>query len=341
MKKIFIIMTLASAIILSGCSGHKQSKMMGIMSVFEINNLSADGLALKGNVKSVKTSTYKVKIEDGEVQKGELAERDVMTPYETDPNAVVVKDFNEEGQIIAIRKYNTEMTLLSETKFSWQGDNLLNQDNYLCDYQYEVGNPDIVKKETSINTEYKYDGDALTESVCNNDNYITKTSYTTDSDGSVLGFVRSSDNYDTINYCVNTYQSGRIVKKEEFGTMTATVDYNYSDDDVIEETTTIKLLSDLYDMKKGIYQNGLLTSCVAGWTREIGAPVEELIDGLTLGFTYNDSKDLMKIVYTSEGKSSECTFEYEYDDNSNWIKRISYIDSQPRYIEERTIDYYK
>ncbi len=62
----------------------------------------------------------------------------------------------------------------------------------------------------------------------------------------------------------------------------------------------------------------------------------------TRTYEYNDNDLVVKEVWNSiYSDETIWTFDYEFDEQGNWIKQIQYENGEPKYIVARTIGYYK
>ena len=60
-------------------------------------------------------------------------------------------------------------------------------------------------------------------------------------------------------------------------------------------------------------------------------------------YEYDAKKNItMRTKYKSDGSvyGAKMTYNYRYDDIGNWIEKISYSDSVPKYIQKREFEYY-
>ena len=87
MKKIITLLTLSLFLAFS-CYSQEQSYLMGIMKIGEINKLSAEGLQIKGKVKSIKTTNYKAVVVNGKIQKGEMSYRALRRDFDRNDDLV-------------------------------------------------------------------------------------------------------------------------------------------------------------------------------------------------------------------------------------------------------------
>ena len=357
MKKIITLLTLSLFLAFSCCS-QEQSYLMGIMKIDKINKLSAEGLQIKGKVKSIKTTNYKAEVVNGKIQKGEMSYRALRRGFDSnddlvdpEPGIVRIRTFNEDGKVTSFKQYYRDMTFQDSVNYKWQGGLLIES------YEYNKRYCDICPFDGlkyADQTEYTYDGIMLKEelyitepllqeildegdSIYNDIKYI-KTVYNTDDNGFVLDFITyySEDN---VSNSVNTYENNRIVKKVDGvgqDCLTETTDYEYLKNGIVEEKSTFKLGPEQYTITKKIYKKGLLKCCWFAFSNSQDIADDYLDSMYKCEFSYNKYNDVKKIVVLGE----KYKFKYEYDKNHNWTKRISYKNGNPVYIEEREVEYY-
>ena len=87
MKRIITLLAMSILLVFSGYS-QNQSYLMGIMKIGEINKLSAEGLQIKGKVKSIKTTNYKAVVVNGKIQKGEMSYRALRRGFDSNDDLV-------------------------------------------------------------------------------------------------------------------------------------------------------------------------------------------------------------------------------------------------------------
>lgn len=52
------------------------------------------------------------------------------------------------------------------------------------------------------------------------------------------------------------------------------------------------------------------------------------------------NENLIKLLYTEDGKTTTVTFSYKFDDHNNWTEQIKSINGKPLYVRRRKIVYY-
>lgn len=337
MKRIITLLAMSILLVFSGYS-QNQSYLMGIMKIGEINKLSAEGLQIKGKVKSIKTTNYKAEVVNGKLQKGEMSYRYLRRDFDrnddlVDPESGIIRirTFNEDGKVTSFKQYYKSMTLQDSVTYLWHGDLLKEV------YKYNKHYCDICPYEGSIleyKTEYTYDGNRLKEGLRG----YTKTIYNTNDEGFVLSF--------TTGYCddnvwnsVNTYENNRIVQKVDGvgrESFSETIDYKYLNKGTVVETSTFIGGPEQYHITKTIYKKGLIQCCWFAFSKTPDVTDDYLDSKYKCELSYNKNNDVKKIVVLGE----TYTFKYEYDKNHNWTKRISYKNGEPVYIEERDVEYY-
>lgn len=361
MKRIITLLAMSILLVFSGYS-QNQSYLMGIMKIGKINKLSAEGLQIKGKVKSIKTTNYKAVVVDGKIQKGEMSYRALRRDFDynddlvdPEPGIIRIRTFNKDGKVTSFKQYYWNMTIQDSVNYKWQGGLLIESYKYnkrYCDicgydgsksaYKTEYTYDGIMLKEELRITERLlqeiiYDYDDSPDSIYNAGSTI-KTIYNTDDNGFVLGFTTyySEDN---VSNSVNTYENNRIVQKvdgvgREY--ITETIDYKYLNKGTVVETSTFKSGPEQYTINKCIYKKGLLRCWWSAFSKTPDVTDDYLDSKYKCELSYNKYNDVIKIKVLGK----KYTFKYEYDKNHNWTKRISYKNGEPVYIEERDVEYY-
>lgn len=351
MKKTACILVLMMTLVIVGF-GQEQTYLNGIFRIDEIKNLSAEGLNLKGKVKSVKTYNYTADVIGKKVQKGILERRFLMRQrddlVDAEPYALTVREFDNNGRIVTMKGYLTDLsTLVKAYQYSWQDDLLLEIEEYKT-YGYGMGDDLAMEDEDgtitstwgwTYITDYHYENGALKESdyrdiseyeYNKNDH---KTYYETDENGLIVGYVICFKYSDTI-VGLNTYENGKIIRKDEGG---LSVEYKYLKNNVIEEKSVFKIDEDFGTYNKMIYKNGMLECCYFTYLHGQTITDDYMESQYKCLFFYNKNNDVKKI----EVFKDKFTFDYQYDENKNWIKRITYKNGKPLYVEEREIEYFE
>ncbi len=57
-------------------------------------------------------------------------------------------------------------------------------------------------------------------------------------------------------------------------------------------------------------------------------------------YFYDQNKNIEKVIYKGEGKTSFVTFSYKFDDKHNWIEQLKSIDGKPLYLRKRKLEYF-
>jgi hypothetical protein len=61
---------------------------------------------------------------------------------------------------------------------------------------------------------------------------------------------------------------------------------------------------------------------------------------IDLQYYYNNLKNIEKLVYTGEGKTSVVLFSYKFDKEHNWIEQLKTVNGRPLYLRKRELIYY-
>lgn len=361
MKRIITLLAISILLVFSGYS-QNQSYLMGIMKIDEINKLSAEGLQIKGKVKSIKTTNYKAEVVDGKLQKGEMSYRALRRDFDRnddlvdpEPGIIRIRTFNKDGKVTSFKQYYWNMTIQDSVNYKWQGGLLIES------YKYNKRYCDICPydgSKSSHRSVYTYDGIVLKEELYVEDGMwqvirydyddspdsiysagsSNKTIYNTNDEGYVLEYTTlySGDN---VWKAVNTYENNRIVQKvhgvgREY--ITETIDYKYLNKGTVVETSTFKSGPEQYHINKIIYKKGLIQCYWFAFSKTPDVTDDYLDSQYKCELSYNKYNDVKRIKVLGE----IYTFKYEYDEYHNWTKRISYKNGEPVYIEDREVEYY-
>ena len=361
MKRIITLLAMSILLVFSGYS-QNQSYLMGIMKIGEINKLSAEGLQIKGKVKSIKTTNYKAVVVNGKIQKGETSYRALRRDFDynddlvdPEPGIIKIRTFNEDGKVTSFKQYYPSMTFQDSVNNKWQGGLLIES------YKYNKRYCDICPfdgSKSSHRSIYTFDGIVLKEELYIEDSMLqeiiydyddspdsiysagssNKTIYNTNDEGYVLEYTTLYSD-DNVWKAVNTYENNRIVQKvhgvgrESF---TETIDYKYLNKGTVVETSTFKMGPEQYTINKCIYKKGLLQCWWSAFSKTPDVTDDYLDSKYKCEFSYNKYNDVIRIDVLGE----KYTYKYEYDKYHNWTKRISYKNGEPVYIEDRKVEYY-
>lgn len=294
---------------------------------FYTQNLSKEGLNLKGKVKSIVEISY-----TGELMGDEYVK--VHRGWESNWQKDSKSEFDTAGYKVFETFYisDTQMTRVNEFIFS--DGKLLKSDmsyhtrtfaydscgrlvsmkqiNKLPD-QISTSDANNSQKENFSIYQYTYD-----------DNNNLTEEYEFDSNGKKLGVSRFV--YD---------ENGRLIlNEEEYNGYRRWFQYSYdSVGNLIEELWSDSIVGILERMTFD-YENNVRTKEV--WETYF----DGILDGI-VSYTYLNGNE--KEVIETDGKGNvEATwsYQYEYDLNGNWIVQIGIIDNEEIYIVEREIEYY-
>lgn len=59
-----------------------------------------------------------------------------------------------------------------------------------------------------------------------------------------------------------------------------------------------------------------------------------------IDYFYDQNKNIEKVIYTGEGKTSIITFSYKFDKNLNWVEQLKSVDGTALYLRKRELKYY-
>ena len=278
-----IVLALFLIISLSSCESKR-----------ELNN-DLKELNIHEKVKQIKIKYYDAKESFGDIEKGEFG-------------GVLIKIFNDDGNQIEEKNYNTDGSVNHKIIFKYNNKGLktekrpyhkdgkpFNYYNYsyntanqmISDIWFNYSNNEIVEKHT-----YEYDAKG---------NLITETTYSRNS----LSF--------------------RANSKYKYDDLGRKIEYNYYGRNGI-----LKWIRKYnYDDNNRLLENILIDSDSKEMTRKTG-------------YKYDDFGNVNeKSEYNSDGSLKERTvFEYSYDKKNNWTKKITFKNEVPTYYKEREIIYF-
>jgi len=254
-----------------------------------------------GKVKSIRVFSYEAVNKFGEILKGK---RKIINSFSKDQNIL----FNEVGNQIEMDEYNSDGSLYRKYIYKYDDKrNRIEENIYKSDGSLS----------RKITFKYDYKGNQFEEKWCN-------------SDGSL--YEKRNNKYDKKGNQIEQklYNSdGNFVSKNnsKFDGKGNRIEWNlYNPDGSLFSKNTSK-----YDDKgNNIEFNSYLSD-------ENFSKGDEKIT-----YKYNDKGNPIEmIVYNSDGRLDiKRTYEYEYDNESNWILQIIFDDKIPQYILEREIEYY-
>lgn len=336
MKKIILLIGL---LIFSSCSVKSQK-----------NDL--ESLNLKGNVKSVKETTYEAIEEFSEIIKGKRKAIVLGVPLDS------YITFNSDGNIIENNKFYSDGSLGFRETFKYDGNTT--EKTYLNTSRGEIRKELSVyddkrnlveRKDISENKvinvyKYKYNYDNqgnITHIYIEEGNLFENYKY--NSKGKLLEMLRFSPSGHIITkFTCKYYENGNLLETEEL---------SYSDDSVIYSQKTEKYgINGKISMYIQTYK-GILDYKIKYRYNEKGSIVERLEYKLDLEngsneefldinekYIYDSSNNLIKKM-TTYNDSSNSTEKFKYDKNGNWVEKILFSNNTPEYIVERHIVYYK
>ncbi len=335
MKKIILLIGL---LIFSSCSVKSQK-----------NDL--ESLNLKGNVKSVKETSYEAIEELSEIIKGKRGAMVLGVPLDS------YITFNSEGNITEHNKFYSDGSLGFRETFKYDGNTT--EKTYLNISQGYITKEVCIydDKRNLIERKNISDNEVI--------NFVNKYKHNYDNQGNIThtyfeGYLSDSYKYNSKgklieNFCFNStggivskitckyYDNGNYLEREEL---------SYSDDSVIYSQKTEKYgINGKMSMYIQTYK-GKLDYKIKYRYNEKGSIVERLeyrLDqengsneeflALNEKYKYDSRNNLIEKV-TTYADSSNGTEKFKYDKNGNWVEKISFSADIPEYIVERNIVYY-
>ena len=300
--------------------------------VDNFETISWTSLSLKGKVKEIKAQLFKAQDKFGELQK---VDKELSNEY---------YHFNDNGFAIErnyglkwIMKYDSLGNKIEQTVYNTRQDKtefIWSKKIWIYDKSSKLTEQNFYEKEGTLSQKviYKYDliGNLVEQAIYDkNGNIVTKTLYTYDKDGKLIeSLFYDKDGNNTGKFQYTYGKNGRILKENSY-TKSSNTDYtmdklySYDINGNLSQKIEYRISSILYNGNKTIKK----------WT------------GIE-SYKYNEKSELIEYTNTTgfdDGASSIEIVKYEFDSNSNWIRKTNYNKSNSDYkntIEERVITYY-
>ena len=61
---------------------------------------------------------------------------------------------------------------------------------------------------------------------------------------------------------------------------------------------------------------------------------------IEIEYFYDQNKNIEKVIYTGEGKTSSIAYSYKFDKKLNWIEQLKSVNGKPLYLRKRELEYY-
>ena len=309
----------------------------------DVKSTSLQSENIKGMVKSITISHYCAEISSGKVLKKEYMYSPVfgMSPgkeYNREPEvyntigSIATLYFDKKGYLDSVLIYDKNKKLMSKSEYKEYGKPLKS---------IRFRGEDI-----EIETEYKYNGICLSESVYKDKWGTSITKYKTNPNG----IIEEAIKYDDEGYIrwkeENTIENGKIVKTiyypGEFLHPELLEDpEEYDDDEAMPTITEYTYNGEVLASVKRTHGDDITEY----FLNEYGYLIKlESNKVSTYQYHYNSNNDLEMSgsgnLYDFDGNRTIFHFTYEYDDHNNWIKRIGYSGKKPIQLDEREIEYY-
>jgi len=263
-------------------------------------------LGLKGKVKEVVNSTYEVETNSGEINKDER----VNYIFSNGPFDILTGNgnskliFNENGSMLECKIYKIDGSLHYKVIYSYDKKGYLMEEN-LYDSIGEVKYKSKLKNHT-IKNPYLSE---LVETYDSKGKLIITEEREFDDSGNII---ESRTTYIETDGDKNSriskmeYNSNKNLIREEKISVDRVIEYSYNEKDLLKSVA-------MYDSNMRIKDYGYKR------------------------YEYNDNGDIVEI----ETSINKKNYQYDYDENGNWIKRIQFDKGIPSFLTEREIEYYK
>ncbi len=278
---------------------------------------------LQGNVKSLSTTTYEIVNIFGKISKGE--------PFsESSPETIY---FNKSGYETMLIKYYSNGTISSKQSFTYNNQNKIVEENYYNDNSLEskilhIFDNNGHKFET---TSYYGDGSLKYKKVYTNDfkgNLIEENHYNSDGELSARTVYKYDYNGNQIerSKTVNVKSGNNVVKTQNL--------YKYDLNGNMIESAMYKQDGSLFIKQNMEYEDGRQTGFSTAFGDKSGYS--------EVNYKYDQWENIVSTIKREYDpiSTSEYTAEFKYDSKNNWIWKLEYINYIPKYIVERSIEYF-
>jgi YD repeat-containing protein len=336
--------------------------------VIDRSNAEWSSYGLKGNVKSLSEKSY---IATPEGTKG-AARHENSAEHDFDLN------FDENGLLVSEKKWYNNGTpyeetnfegkdkklnsrlysnnkVMSKTLYSWdtKGNNITvvksNPDNTgMQKTEKKFDNEGRLIETTTYNTQnnptgrmtYSYDkkGNLTNEDIYMNYNLlVAKNISEYDKDNHKIAETRLDKNSKVIYKTTYKYDNGRLIEKETRNNK-GKVEYLQKITFDEKGNETRQYTFDAFDNSEteDLYKYDARGNKIRWEIIKNKKPV------MNAGYRYDDNNNLLEIIVNdADNKMIENKmYEYKYDNQGNWTRKVIYSDGIPKFIIERNITYY-
>ncbi|GGD32909.1 hypothetical protein [Flavobacterium orientale] len=361
MKKLITLILIST--LLFSCKKDKDEEVIAVTNEPEFSDLSHYNLY--GPVKSVEEKSFE--IIDGR-NSGSL-KRETYSEYD------FVLEFNQKGQLIREKKFNSTGALHEETIYDGK--------NQIVDYIQYMNNAVFLttkhtrddKGNTIIITRRNPDGsqyDKIVQTFIDsklvqkrnfdaNERLMSKISFTYDEKGNLIKESYYKNTERITNYITYEYDdTNKKLSESYFDSQNNNVSntkYEYLGDLLVKVESYLPngelqySEMKMYDDNNNLTYNKVIDNSIKQVSEEkIGYDSQKnivshefiqngtTVQSITKG--YDDSNRLVETATTSQNGTSKRTLFFETDDKGNWVKKTVLIDKMPVYEIQRVILYY-
>jgi hypothetical protein len=294
---------------------------------FNLNDIN-----IKGEVESVKTTTWSAQQEEGEIKKGKPRS-------DGEGSRVELDHFNKSGILIKTEKYGIDNVLLRRSSYLINKDGKLIEKEIFSYVRYSAN----LSKETLIPIIYHYD---------KKNKLIERIRYDPDKDIRIRD-IYIYDNNGIISETIGCYSSPPCfhsiyeINEVENSVLIKSLERNSSE--------LVKYDTSGNKIENSSYENGIMTLQIQRAFDVKGNLTERAVYhsygkrkrlSVKFNFTYDQNDNITKeieIRFNENGVRSydEKGFTYKYDLKGNWVERIEYENNLPKEIQLRELNYYK
>lgn len=306
-------------LIISSC--YSDSNGVGsITDYYQTKNNDLFDLQLRGKVKSIHETVYSAVKKFGTVSKGDKTYDDESDNIES------AMQFNENGNILNVRKLDFDGNLSHEEKYEYNENGIK--------IRYVWNNLEDDYKEEII---YKLNqDDEIFESIFSSDYGNDKTSYLYDDNGNKIEELKYDSSGKLIYKRLFEYnKSGSLIEEKRFNEENLSGIYKYNDSGKVIEESWIDYAGEITKCIYKYDKRGNNTKIIC--SDSDGKIVDKVMN------KYNQMNDKVRSEITDEvsNRYYSSSWEYNYDIHGNWTEKIVHIYKKPTFFIERKIKYYE
>lgn len=280
---------------------------------------------LKGNIKTIFVFPYEAKFENGKIEKGDLINSN-FSIY-----AKQLIHYNTKGYISKIEKFDENENIKSIRQYTYDKDNFIVEDNEVDNngksmykYVYNYNDKNQIIKETQFFNDYLY-----AEYIYNyTNNQIEKVSFFIMENNKQRSVTELDKNQNIISYKI--WNENNHLKSH--------IQYFYNENNLKEKSIMFDTFFKRETKSFSKYKYDENKNLIEVSTFSLS---DEKLESKK-NYSYDFQQNLIEETeYNSENKENfKYSYQYEYDNKRNWIRKIILKNNIPETIIERKIIYY-